>query len=240
MSQCVSTFYVDFKAMHDRMVRSLLHFHPEVNLEVTAPQEVERLGLMRLGWGYPLIELPLFERYSTVTHIDADVIVVDRLDELFEESGDVRAGRNNSDHNRCCNHRGVSLPRVSWKSYVNAGIHSVSSPAFMERWLEITQRHVRRYRYGENDTLNVLFHSGRYNARLLDPIDSKICYGTSLCEGTQTFWDLWKQIIIVDDHLEHNGRRIRLLHLAGGLPVRPPIEDLVSKEVAEFIREIVK
>jgi hypothetical protein len=51
---------------------------------------------------------------------------------------------------------------------------------------------------------------------------------------------LWKRIVVVDDHLELKGKRVKMLHLAGGLPTRPPIETVVTPQVAEFIREIVK
>lgn len=239
--KCISTFYVDFKDMHDRMVRSLLHFHPDVTLKVAAltPKDVKKMR--RMGWGYPIIELPLFDRYSTVTHIDADVIVVDRIDELWDDSTDVRAGRNNTDNNRCCNIPGVSLPTVDWRTYVNSGIHSISSRGFIEEWMSLTYEHADEYKFHENDTFNVLFHSENYKPKLLDPIGSKVCWGTSINEGTKNFWETWKELRVAgNDHLEFRGRRMKVLHLAGGLAVRPAIKSLVTKDVLEYIEEITR
>jgi len=234
---CVSSFYRDFKFEHERMIKSLLHFHPEVNLEIIERKEFMLLGLDT--WGYPLMELPLFKKYSTVTHIDADVIIVDRIDELFDDSTDARAGRNNTDNNRCTTHEGVTLHNIPWHKYVNAGIHSVSSAAFMEEWLRYTKDNVLEYKYGENDTFNIVFHLPKYSTKILDPLEGSIYYGTSIVEGTKTFWDLWRKIVVVGDHLELNNKRIKMLHIAGGLAVRPPLAELVTPEVQIFIDHIL-
>lgn len=239
--KCVSTFYVDFKEMHDRMVKSLLHFHPDVELKVSVLTQREIKRMRKQGWGYPIIEVPLFRKYSTVTHIDADVIVVDKIDELFDDTTEVRAGRNNTDNNRCCDIPGVSLPNVDWRVYVNSGIHSISSASFINEWMSLTYERATEYKFHENDTFNVLFHSGCHKAKLLDPIGSKVCWGTSLNEGTRTFWDTWKGIRVVgNDHLEWKDKRIKMLHLAGGIAVRPPLKELVTKDVLAYIEEIIK
>src|SRR6185436_16677411 len=100
--KCVSTFYIDYKFEHDRMIKSLLHFHPEVNIETLNKDEIRAMqaqGRFSVCY-YPEIELHLFEKYSTVKHIDGDVIIVDKIDELFDDTTDARAGRNNSDNNK--------------------------------------------------------------------------------------------------------------------------------------------
>lgn len=239
--KCVSTFYVDFKEMHDRMVRSLVHFHPDVDLKVKTFSTAEVKRMRKMAWGYPIIELPLFDRYSTVTHIDADVIVVDKIDELWDDSTDVRAGRNNTDNDRCCNLPAVFLPGISCRRYVNCGIHSISSKTFIKEWMNFTYEYATNYQHRENDTFNVLFHLRDYNSKVLDPFGSDVCWGTSLNEGKKTFWESWKRIKVVgNDHLEIDGKRIKMLHLAGGLAVRPPIKELVTKDVREYIEEVIQ
>jgi hypothetical protein len=240
MTNCISSFYVDFKLMHDRMIKSLTHFHPDVNLETVKRDDYLKLSLTT--WGYPILELPLFKRYETVTHLDADVIIVDKIDELWNpKASDFRAGRNNTDNKRCAKFVGVTLPDIGWDVYVNAGIHSCSNPAFMEEWLTFSQEHIHEYRFGENDTMNVIFHNGKYKTKILDPVDQPVLWGTSLVEGRRTYWDIWKKIIIAPegDHLELNGKRIKLLHMAGGLPTRPALEYLVTPNVAEWINDTV-
>jgi hypothetical protein len=234
--KCVSSFYIDFKTEHDRMIRSLLYFHPEVNLEILSGDEVRKISYPIIG--YPFIELPLFYKYSTVTHIDADVIVVDRIDELFDDSTDIRAGRNNSDNGRCATHAGITIPNVTWDKYVNAGIHSISSVEFMEEWKHLVETGQYNFGYGEQDSMNYLFHNGKYNSKILDPLDFNIHYGTSMIEGTVTYWDLWKEIVVVTDHLELRGKRLKMLHIAGGGATKTPLESLVIPEVVEFIRSI--
>ena len=236
MTKCVSSFYLDYKLEHDRMIKSLLHFHPEVDLEVLGRDEVLKLNLK--GWAYPIIELPLFKKYSTVTHIDADVLVLDRIDELFDDSTDARAGRNNSDNNKSAVLPGITLGTIGWEKYVNVGVHSVTSKAFMKEWMDLCITSASTTQYGENGTFNILFYSGRYNVKLLDPIESSVHYGSSTIEGTKTYWDIWKEIVVAGDHLELKGKRVKMLHWAGNCP-KPPISDLVTKPVLEFIEEII-
>lgn len=237
--KCISSFFVDFQDEHKRMIKSLTHFHPEVNLETIKRREYLSMGLPRL-WSYPIIELALFKKYTTVTHLDADIIITDRIDELWDDATDVRAGRNNTNNNRCANHKGVTVHDVPWDKYVNAGIHSISSLKFAEEWLEYTTAHVKNFKYREMDTFNILFHRPRYRSKILDPLGSDVCWGTSLMEGTVTFWDSWKEIVVAGDHLEYKGKRIKLLHMAGGLPKRPPLRSLVTTEVNEFMEEILR
>jgi hypothetical protein len=235
--KCVSSFYIDQKFEHDRMIKSLLHFHPEVNLEIVNREEA--LKLVSQYYIYPKIELPLFNKYSTVTHIDADVIIVDKLDELFDDSTDARGCRNNSDNNRSAFTAGLTpIDGISWDKFINVGVHSVSSPEFMYDWDKLTSERGAEYVFGENDTYNVVFYSGKYNTKLLDPVESKIYYGTSFIEGTVTYWDLWKKIVVKNNHLELNDKRIKLLHIAGGGVKKPSLDQLVTREVEDFIMSI--
>lgn len=225
---------MDYKFEHDQMIKSLLHFHPESNLEILNKEEMAKIPFN--GFTYPVIELPLLKKYSTVTHIDADVIVVDRIDELFDDTSDVRAGRNNSDNNRAATGPGFTLDDISWDKYVNAGIHSVSSEQFMQDWYNVCA--TQTLPFGEQGALNKLFNSGKYNAKLLDPIESSVYYGSSFIEGTRTYWDVWKNIVVKDDHLELNNKRIKMIHWAGNC-AKPPISTLVTPEVNDFIRNIL-
>jgi hypothetical protein len=221
------------------MLKSLVYFHPEVTIEI-ANRELVLEGA-NYGGAYPHVALSLSEKYQTITHIDADVIIVDKLDELFDDTTDARGCRNNSDNNRSAMSKGLTpVPGISWEKFINVGVHSISSADFIRDWDELTKAHAREYPYGENDTYNIVFYSGKYNTNLLDPIDSNIYYGTSFIEGTRTYWDVWKNIVVVgNDHLELNGKRIKLLHIAGGGAHKPPIRQLVSQNVTNFIASIV-
>ncbi len=236
MSKCISTFYIDHKAEHERMLRSLYHFHPEVNVEVLNKEEF--MGVYLGGCAYATVELPLFNKYSTVTHIDNDVLILDKIDELFDDSTDVRAGRNNSDNGRCATNAGITLPGINEFMYVNAGIHSVSSQTFMEDWYKTCIEIGGQVPFHEQGVLNILFHSGKYNSKILDPIEEKVHWGTSLIEGKKTYWDLWKEIAVVDDHLELRGKKVKMLHIAGGEPTKRSLSELLQPRVVEFIESI--
>lgn len=234
--KCISCFRLDdeFKPMLDRMLKSLTHFHPEVNIELCVGP-----NFGPINYYFPSTELPLFKKYNTVTHVDADVLVVDRIDDLFDDSTDVRAGRNNSDNGRCATNVGVSIPNVGINQYINAGVHSISNEQFMYDWYYDCKKYSNFMPYGEQDILNELFHSGEYNCKILDPIDSSIHYGSSFTEGTHTYWDLWKNIVVNNDHLELNGKRVKMLHIAGGSIKKPELWELVTPQVEEFINSVI-
>jgi len=237
VSKCISTFYIDHIDEHNRMLKTLLHFHPDVTVEVSNKEEFMKVYLG--AYAYPTIELPLFKKYSTVTHIDNDVLVLDNIDELFDDSTDARAGRNNSDSGRCATHAGLTLPGIDEFMYVNAGIHSVSSEIFMEDWMKTCLEKGGEIPYQEQGVLNLVFHSGKYNTKILDPKDKPVHWGTSLIEGIRTYWDLWKEINPVGDHLELRGKRIKMLHIAGGGATKQPLINLLNKPSIDFIESIL-
>ena len=239
MSSCVSSFYVDLKKEMDRMFKMLHYFHPEITEEIYTKEEFQKMEQPNRSYVYPSIGKELAKKYRTVSHIDADVFVVGRLDNFFDDSSDVRAGRNNSDGNWAGPTRGFELPDIDWTVYVNAGNHSVTGQEFWEDWYKQCVDRGHTVPYGEQGILNQLFHSGNYKSVLLDPIDTNIHFATSFQEGSRTYWDSWKKIVVVDDHLEINGKRIQMMHIAGGSGRKPEPSELFTKDVADFVYNII-
>jgi len=238
MNNCVSAFYFTFKPELDRMLKSLYHFHPEINVSIMTREDISKLDGYIGGYYYATIGKNLAKKYDGVTHIDADVIVVDKIDCLFATDVDVLAGRNNSDNNMAGKDRGFTLPGLDPMKYVNAGIHTVNNINFWEDWYSACIDHGYKVQHGEQGILNELFHSGKYTSRIIDPVDSDIYLGTSFQYGTVTMWDSWKNIIVKDNGLYLNNKRIKMLHIAGG-GLKPPLKDLLTKEVCDFIETII-
>lgn len=238
MSHCISAFYVSMKDDCMKMLNSLLYFHPELTVEIYNKDDIDRFGITLFY--YPSVGLTLRDKYSTITHIDSDVIVVDKLDDLFLETSDVRCGRNNSDSGKAGTNAAFVLPNISSNMYVNAGIHSVSNYSFWDDWKSSCNEYGLTIPLGEQGVLNKLFYSGKYSATLLDPIESKIHYGTSFLYGNRTHWDSWKEIYVHSDKLYINGKQIKMLHFAGGVYPKPDIDTLVQKEVSEYIHNILE
>lgn len=236
--KCVTCHYIDYKSQMDRMLKMLTHFHPDMNIEVFNREDINRFGVT--DFYYPSLEIHLIDKYSTITHIDADVFIVDRIDELFDDSSDVRAGRNNSDTNKAGKDPGFTLPGLDPMLYVNAGIHSTSGGKFLEDWYKTCMERGHDFPFGEQGVLNYLFHSGNYNSKLLDPVESNIYYGSSTMDGDNSnWWKSWKNFVVVGDHLEYNGKRIKMLHIMGGSCRKPELQSLVTRPVYDFIMSLI-
>jgi hypothetical protein len=234
----VSCFYLTQKFELDRMLKMLFHFHPEVNIDIMNEADLRKNNLLFSARTYPEVGKFLSSTYDTITHIDADVLIVDRIDELLDNESDARAGRNNSDNHKAGTNLAFTNPSLDSNLYVNAGIHSVTNHLFWEDWLSGCIDHSDKVTFAEQGILSELFNSGKYNSILLDPIDSNVYYGTSCLYGNITHWDSWKEIIVKDNKLYLNNKLIKMLHFAGG-GVKPPIENLFTKDVLDFVNNII-
>lgn len=240
MSDCISCFWSTHQKMEmERMLKTLHYFHPEVTVEAMNEDDLRRNNLIPVPYIYPVVGKFLCDRYDTITHIDADVFVVDRLDELLETDSDVRAGRNNSDNGKAGISRAFILPGISMEYYVNAGIHSVTNHLFWDDWYNLCMREGHRTPLGEQGIFNKIFNSDKYKHVLLDPRESKIHYGTSFQYGKRDNWESWKLIKIIGDKLYINNKQIKMLHIAGGGHTKPPMEQLFNKDVQDFLNNII-
>ncbi len=240
--KCVSAFYLDRKSDFERMVKSLHYFHPDLTEEFFTREDLIRLKETDPDYNwtfhFPYLGQLLGRKYDFISHIDADVIIVDRIDKLFDDSYEIIAGRNNSDNNMAGTIKGWELPGIDWTKYINSGVHACSGRAY-RIWFKECLNHGMKMILKDQDVLNELFYSKNFRVKLLDPIESNVHWGTSFEWGTTGTWDSWKLIKVVDDHLEINNKRIKMLHSAGGGGF-PKLSDVVTKEVEEFIQEIVK
>jgi hypothetical protein len=240
MADCISCFYVDQKEEMERMMKMLGYFHPEVTIEAMNYKDLQRIGITDLAFSYSKIGRALYNQYNTITHIDADVLIVDKLDELFDDSTDARAGRCNSDTNLAGTNIGFAWDGIPWQKYLNSGIHSITGQVFWDAWYAADVDHITSAPLGENGTFNQIFYSGKFRTTLLDPIEQPVHYGTSCQYGTKTHWDSWKEIKVINDHLEINNKRIKMLHIAGGGTHKPELNTLFNPDVLDFINIIIK
>lgn len=240
MTDCVSCFWSTYQKLEmERMLKTLHYFHPEVTVEAMNEDDLRRNKLIPVPYIYPVVGKFLRDKYSTITHIDADVFVVDRLDELFDTSSDVRAGRNNSDNGKAGISRAFTLPGISMEYYVNAGIHSISNYTFWDDWYNLCMTDGPKTPLGEQGVFNKIFYSGKYKKVLLDPRNGNIYYGTSFQEGRRDNWESWKNIKIIRNKLYINDKQIKMLHIAGGGWTKPPMEHLFTKDIQDFLNNII-
>lgn len=126
---------------------------------------------------------------------------------------------------------------------MNCGCVATTSEQFLQDWLQLNLIIVNKYGgikafwMCEQNTYNIVFHSGRYKTKILDPIGGDLFYGASanMClDGKQEYhqidsdpshiirewgknsWQSWKQIEYKDGKFLLFNKQVKICHQAGG------------------------
>ena len=207
-----------------------------------------------------MYETKLQYNADIIIFIDCDSIVLDRLDEVLKGDYEVASVRNdpiqhteNEDHNRPI--KGV--PNEKW---VNAGFIVTNGDKFLLDWIAINadalynkSNGIHYYKMVENDTLNILFHSGKYKTKILDAVDTNLYYGPASQYNTLNrkppksierygyyFCESWLDIKLVNNKPTLNNKYIKVLHQChGGGPPKLQYE-LFSDEFLPYVKKITQ
>lgn len=255
----------------EKLANSIKYFHPEVdhvifNTEMTN-ELYSKCSWMKPIWMMAATCLPFVEDYDMVMHLDADAVVTGPMDELIDSTADVIGVRNNNTFNKAGAHNGITIPHIPpfgngnpipMQGFINAGLIAANKKEFWYDWQNVNQYADGNKSYGlgdENDTLNQIFHSDKYNSEIIDPIGSKVSYGLSSVWGTgNNHWESWSQIYVkndrlyLDDPVTGDPMCIKVLHQAGGGIAaelnrsyggfRQWMKSVVSDEVNDYLNEV--
>ena len=226
-----------------KLQNSLKYFHPDVPHYVYTTEDVTRAretysdftDLHQCMIPVQPIERKLIEKYDIVIHIDADSTVTGSLDEILEGDYEVACVRNNSDHGTAGCHPGESIYDpylknvIQWQDFVNAGLIASTKADFWTDWFGANKLNAKNHAGHEQDVLNCMLNSGRYKAKLLDPLGSNVSYGVSNAWGPFTprehnvirHWDSWTGAFMKDEKLyipniHGTPVEVKVLHVAGG------------------------
>lgn len=205
-----------------KLVKSIQFFHPELDLIVFGDETLNKVMSedSRINWNniHPIVSYMLADRYKTVIHMDADSMLVDRIDELLENVSryDVIGVRNTNDYHKAGKDNPISCENVHYTKYINAGLVAVSNKLFYEDWIDLNFKLANHLPFGENDTLNMLFHSEKYSSYIVDDFGTDLYYGLSNVWGEKNHWESWKQIYLDNAKLKLNKKKVKVLHQAGG------------------------
>jgi hypothetical protein len=237
----------------DGLKNSLKYFHPDISLVVYDSEATTTLKQKYGDWLRPYFMMPptcmeLAENFDMVIHIDADSTVTAPLTELIESDEEIIGVRNNNSFGKAGCHNGITMGDISVDHFLNAGLVGSNGTRFFEDWNVANQDIGSSLDGHEQDTLNLMFQSGHYSTKLLDPVGSEVSYGQSNAWGTQTHWDSWKELYVDDDELYLDdpntevSMKVKVLHQAGGpasvYPMRPWMDSLFSDEVKDYFKKI--
>ena len=274
--------YVDLIGL-DKLHNSIKYFHPEIDhviVDSKMTREIEKeIPWMKNIWMMAPSCLPLADDYDMVIHLDGDAVVTGPLDEMINSTAEIIGVRNNNSLNQAGAHNGITIRHmepfgngsdIPLQGFINAGMIAAQGKDFWEDWhdvnsqvADVTNKGYYNPGWGdENDTLNQIFHSDKYNSEVIDPIGSGVSYGLSNVWGTgDNHWESWSQIYVKDDKLYLNDMIkegwnmvqgdpmcIKVLHQAGGSIAaelnrsaggfRNWMKTIVSDEVKDYLEVI--
>ncbi len=232
-----------------KLVNSWKYFHPDIPIYNWGDEETERIKKENSGFDYtsfmPIVMLEAKKKYNAdlIIKLDSDSVVLDRLSEVIDcnDETEVFGVRNDGDHIGDSDER-QNRPRELWnlpnEKYVNCGCLATTSEEFLKEWLELNKIIIKKYGgikefwMCEQNTMNVVFYSGKYKTKILDEKGNNLFYGAAAnfnsnnnyvalsiikeYGGNFKNWSSWKDVEYKNDKFWLQGKQIKILHAAGG------------------------
>jgi len=150
------------------MENSLKKFYPDAPLVVIGPERLDTILISdKFYLMTPLIAKDLIKEYELVIKIDADSVICGSLDHIINDDFDVGCVRNSSPKTLQ-----VGIWDISPPEYMNCGFVAMRSERFINHWWQLCQtKHFRKYRFREQDLLNILYQYGNYKTRCFDDLN---------------------------------------------------------------------
>ncbi|MCL4482644.1 MAG: hypothetical protein M1445_08535, partial [Bacteroidetes bacterium] len=106
---------------------------------------------------------------------------------------------------------------ISYKDFLTAGIMASKSELFWKSWKHSTFTKWNNFKgfkdnnplMVEQDIFNLIFYSGQFKTKVVDNDSSGVFYGTQSREK-------WNQLKLNNHDITLDGRKVRIMHWAGG------------------------
>ena len=145
-----------------KLINSFKKFHPDIPLIVFRQDVVDKIidpdkRMMggEVNWlnAKPMFAKLLTDKYEMVINIDADTVILGRLDEVLTKDYDIGSVMNFNDfENR-------AVENVTEKQYLQAGFIGSRVPEFWDVWMQVSLKDNWKYRCAENDTMNIVIYN---------------------------------------------------------------------------------
>lgn len=200
-----------------KLIQSAKYFHPDIPFHVLNSSDVDNLHVA-LGAVMPFVMSTIIDQYDMVVRFDADSMIVGPLDELLAADAPIIGVRNNNDLGKAGKDNPLTQPGCGIDSYLNAGLVGTTSKQFVNEWMDANSHYGLMLPFVEQTVLNSL--TRKYKTVILDGPDSGVYYGVSGLYGNgeenETHWDSWREIEVVGEDLMLKGKKVKVLHHAGG------------------------
>lgn len=251
-----------------KLKSSFQYFHPDIPFVLYGEEDINRVYKdygVDLGNALPCLMLDIKRKYDAeyICHIDADSLVLGKLDKILDFDYEIASCLNNCDiGNR---DERMNRPQQLWNlpnnKYVSCGCLVTNSEVFLLNWHELNRQIIENYGgikefwMCDQNWMNVLFHSGQFKNKILDPLNGDVFYGASANTFSQNShnlehitkewginsWQSWFDIEYKENKFMLYGKEVKILHNAGGGNPKTVIKchfGLFNPETRKKIQEI--
>ena len=168
------------------LINSFKKFHPDIDLVIFRQDLIDKVFSEKHVNFYnakPTFAKLLVPHYDRVVNIDADSIILGRLDEIIDGDYDVGAPTNFNDYEN------MSLEDITEKQFVQAGLVASSRPEFWDIW-EMANQSAMKYPAQENSILNLIWYKDPIIMKMKRKIfdEKKDYYGCKSLDREKEFY----------------------------------------------------
>lgn len=219
------------------MANSLRYFHPNIPLIIYTDEDVAKIDEPNKTYRlYAQFGKRMAKRYETVIQIDSDSIVTGTLNHILEDKSFSLGGvlNNNTIDPKLIIHD--IPPHV----YLNAGFIVSRSERFWEWWDTLNHRmYFNNYRFGEQDTYNLIFHYGDIKSKIFDYDHPPYLHGLIHKGKWDKFVMRGKDIVLPkEDSGESEDKIIKIIHWAGGGVPKLNFHTFFQPDVVKRLQEL--
>jgi hypothetical protein len=189
------------------LINSFKKYHPDIDLVVFRQNTIDKV-FREKGINFykakPTFAKLLTNKYDLVINIDADSIILDRLDKLLKGDFDVACPSNLNDYEN------MSIENVTEEMFLQAGLVASTNKRFWDIWEE-ANKDAMKYSAQENTILNLIWYNHpevqKMNKVVLDK--EKDYWGCKSLNREKEFY-------IVDDKVWCRDEQVFIYHHAKG------------------------
>lgn len=210
-----------------QFINSFKRFHPDIDLVVFRQGMIDQV-FKEKGVNFynakPTFAKLLTPHYDLVVNIDADHIVLERLEDILKGDFDVACPINKNDYEN------TSVDFVTEDMFLQGGLVASTSKTFWDIW-EAQNVNAMKYKCKENDIMNlVIYGNPNIKLKILDKD-----YGYYGCKSLGRESEFY----LKDDKVMCRKEQVFLYHYAKGGIQKPRPEQLgFSQEVIDHINHL--
>lgn len=215
-----------------KLISSFKKFHRDIDLFVFRQDMIDKVFAKKKVNFYnckPTFAKILTPHFKKVVNIDADTIILGRLEEVLKDDYEVGAPTNFNDYEN------MSIENVTEKMFVQAGLVASTNLKFWDIW-EAANKDAMQYKAQENTVLNLLWYNDPIVSKMKRKIfdDKKDYYGCKSLNREKEFY-------LEDGRVMCRKERVLAYHHAKGGAALPKLQFHqmgFSEDVANYMQAV--